>query len=164
MATNSRRPLGIRVGRPRARITLALLAAASLVSALSPAAVAASSVTSIQETAHLHVVNHNGIQTINETGEGSGTFHCPLSVHLAVAYTQASISFTITCPSEGTLTGKGVASYYLSGSTATFSGNVALTRGTGRYAHVSASSLKVNGSLQRASYALTFSVSGQLHG
>jgi hypothetical protein len=127
-----------------------------------PAAGVARTVT-VRETAHLHVTSHRGLQLLNEAGEGTGTFRCPLTVHLSIAYTEAHISFTLACSSRDSLSGSGNTSFYVSGSTAHFSGSVGVTRGTGRYAHASASHLSVNGSFQRSSYALSLSVSGSLH-
>jgi hypothetical protein len=137
--------------------------------ALSPARLAdgfrralASSVITVDETAHLHLVSHRGTELLHEVGEGTGTFRCPLTVDLSTAYTRATISFTIACSSTDTLSGRGETSYYASGAIAHFSGDVSVTRGTGRYAHDSASALKVNGTFQRSSYALALSVSGQM--
>lgn len=116
----------------------------------------------VAETAHMHLVSHHGTQLLNETSTGSGTFHCPIAVRLSIASAHANISFSIACSSRDTITGGGGTSYYASGSTAHFSGNVSVTHGTGRYAHVSASGLLVKGILQRGSYALSLSVSGQM--
>jgi hypothetical protein len=116
----------------------------------------------VQETAQLRLVSRHGTEVLNERGEGSGTFRCPITARLITAYTRASIVFTITCSSKNTLSGGGEASFYVSGSTAHFSGDVAVTRGTGVYAHDSAASLKLSGTYQRNTYALVMSVSGRM--
>ena len=126
-----------------------------------PRAVTASTI-SVQETAQLRLVSRHGTEVLNERGEGSGTFHCPITARLITAYTRASIAFTIACSSKNTLSGAGEASFYVSGSTAHFSGTVAVTRGTGLYAHDSATSLKLSGTYQRNSYALVMYVSGRM--
>jgi hypothetical protein len=126
-----------------------------------PRAVTASTI-SVQETAQLRLVSRHGTEVLNESGKGSGTFRCPITARLTTAYTRAAIAFTITCSSKNTLSGGGEASFYVSGSTAHFSGNVAVTRGTGVYAHDSASTLKLSGTYQRNTYALAMSVSGRM--
>jgi hypothetical protein len=116
---------------------------------------------SVSEVAHLHLVSHHqGL--LNEEGVGSGTFHCPLTVSFRISYTTASISYGI-CRDGGSFSGSGKASFYTSATSAHFEGTVSITHGTGRYAHASTSGLRVSGTFQRSNYALSLTVSGNMH-
>lgn len=116
----------------------------------------------VAESAHMRPTSHRGTQVLNETGTGTGTFHCPIDVQLDVGSSGASISFSIVCSSRDSISGSGHASYYVSGTNAHFTGNISASHGTGRYAHVSAAGLRVTGSLARSSYAMSFSVTGRM--
>jgi hypothetical protein len=117
--------------------------------------------TYLSETANLHLVAHQGTQILHEEGQASGTLRGRLTAVLNIAYTQATVTFTARS-SGGTLTGRGIESYYVSGKNGHFSGRMIITGGTGRYAHASASALQTTGLIKRAHYELTMTVSGQL--
>lgn len=117
----------------------------------------------VNETSHLSLVSHHGTQVLNEHGSSSGAPGGALTIHVDIAYTQATITFT-AYPSGGTLSGQGEATYYAEGPLAHFTGNVKVTHGSGRYAHASASNLKIEGKLERnRNYALYVRVTGQMH-
>lgn len=117
--------------------------------------------TYLSETANLHLVAHQGTQILHEEGQASGTLRGRLTAVLNIAYTQATVTFTANSPG-GTLTGRGVESYYVSGKNGHFSGRMIITGGTGRYAHASASALQTTGLIKRAHYELMMTVNGQL--
>jgi hypothetical protein len=123
--------------------------------------VATARTTYLSETANLHLVAHQGTQILHEEGQASGTLRGRLTAVLNIAYTQATVTFTASSPG-GTLTGRGVESYYVSGKNGHFSGRMIITGGTGMYAHASASTLQTTGLIKRAHYELMMTVNGQL--
>jgi hypothetical protein len=117
--------------------------------------------TYLKETANLHLVAHQGTKILHEEGQISGTLHGRLVVTITIGYTQATVSFTARS-SAGTLTGRGVESYYVSGKNGHFNGRTAVTGGTGDYAHTPGSSLQTTGLIKRAHYEVLMTVNGQL--
>lgn len=117
----------------------------------------------IAETGHLQLSSRRGNQVINEQGQAAGTPGGSLSISLTVAFTQARITFTSDLKG-GSISGQGRASYYTVGSTSHFEGTLSITHGTGRYAHASASNVKIKGTLRRShNYALEVLVDGSMH-
>lgn len=115
----------------------------------------------LSETAQLHLVAHQGTQILHEEGRVSGTLRGRLTVVIDIGYTEATVSFTARS-SSGTLTGRGVESYYVSGKNGHFSGRTTVTNGTGAYAHASGSNLQTTGLIKRAHYEVLMTVDGQL--
>jgi hypothetical protein len=116
---------------------------------------------SLHEIAHLRLVSHQGTQILNEQGEASGTLRGKLTIQIHIAYTEAGVTFTAN-PNGGTLSGHGVESYYVGGNIGHFSGAIAITHGTGRYAHASASTLHISGEIERKHYTVFVTVTGQM--
>ncbi len=127
--------------------------------AASPIAVEATEL-SVHETAHCHLVSHHR-EVLFEEGYGSGTLSGKLVIHLSLAYTQGSVAFT-AYPPGGTITGSGEGSSYAKGNTAYFNGTASITRGTGKYAHASASDVKIRGTLQRKTFVFVVEVNAKL--
>lgn len=115
--------------------------------------------TYLSETSNLHLVAHQGTQILHEEGQVTGTLRGQLTVVIDIGYTEASVSFTARS-SAGTLTGRGVESYYVSGKTAHFNGRMTVTGGTGDYARASASDLHTTGLIKRAHYEVLMTVDG----
>jgi len=118
-------------------------------------------VTHLSETAQLHLVTHQGTQILQEEGQASGTLRGRLTVVINIGYTEATVTFTARS-SAGTLSGRGVESYYVSGKNGHFSGRMSVTGGTGAYAHASGSSLQTTGLIKRAHYEVQMTVNGAL--
>jgi hypothetical protein len=116
---------------------------------------------SVHESARLHLVGSRGT-SFNEQGQGSGTFNGPLHVHYTVYATHATLTFSVSTRA-GSVSGQGSTSFTVEGSTTYFTGSLAITHGTGSYAHDSATSLHLTGTLTRPSLATTVSVSGSMH-
>lgn len=117
--------------------------------------------TYLSETAQLHLVAHQGTQILHEEGQVSGTLRGRLAVVIQIGYTEATVTFTARS-STGTLTGRGVESYYVSGKNGHFSGRTTVTKGTGAYAHASDSNLQTAGLIKRAHYEVLMTVDGRL--
>jgi hypothetical protein len=125
------------------------------------AAARASGVLHLSETAYLHLVSHQGSQILHEEGRATGTLRGPLTAVITIAYTQATVSFTAH-PPGGTLSGRGVESYYVSGKKGHFSGRMTITGGTGAYRRATSRELHTTGVINRAHYEVQMSVNGEL--
>jgi hypothetical protein len=119
--------------------------------------------THLSETAHLHLVAHQGTQTLQEEGQASGTLRGRLTAVINIGYTEATVTFTARS-SAGTLSGRGVESYYVSGKNGHFIGRMSVTGGTRAYAHASGSSLQTVGLIKRGHYEVQMTISGELRG
>jgi hypothetical protein len=137
------------------------LLGAATASAASPVARSARTI-SLSETARLHLTSKHTF-TLNEAGAASGTIHGSIYIHLHLANNHGGVSAEVNIyPVGGSLSGYGSASYTVEGAEAVFSGKLAITRGTGSYAHASASGLRFTGSIQRRTDAVAVQLSGPL--
>lgn len=149
-------------------LALALVAASAL--ALGPATAAVDAVTnpaseartiSLRETGRLHLLNKHGF-TLNEQGPASGTASGTLYVRLQIVSTShvtAEVSFS---QHGGTISGKASASYHRGHSSASFSGFMSITHGTGSYDNAHGSHLSFTGTIQRSDDAIDTSVVGSV--
>jgi hypothetical protein len=126
----------------------------------SPTAHAAKTIT-LNETGQLHRTSHSGLK-LNEQGSASGTIKGPIYIHLNVVSPNRVTAEVSIFPSGGSLTGSGSAAYHVNGGTASFSGTMAITRGTGTYAGAHGSGLSFSGTIQRLSGAVTVHLSGHI--
>lgn len=126
----------------------------------SPPALAARTI-SLNESGRLHLTSHHGFH-LNEQGSASGTIRGSIYIHLDVTSTNRVTAEVNIYPSNGSLTGYGTAAYRSNGGTATFSGTMSISRGTGSYAHAHASGLSFSGTIHRSNDATTVRVSGPL--
>jgi hypothetical protein len=118
-------------------------------------------VISVQETGHLHAVSPPGV-SIEEKGRASGTFNCSITVHLTLtSATRAIASFTVR-PHGGTISGKAFARFAQQGANGYFGGSLAITRGTGSFAHATAIGMGISGVINRESDTLIVHVNGKM--
>jgi hypothetical protein len=115
----------------------------------------------VRETANLHLVAHKGTQILHEEGQVLGTLRGRLTAVIDIGYTEATVTFTARS-SAGTLSGRGVESYYVSGKTGHFTGRTTVTGGTGAYAHASGSALHTTGLIKRTHYEVMMTIDGGL--
>ncbi len=126
-----------------------------------PVAVAAREV-NLQETGHLHSVGEPGT-TIVEQGHATGTFNCSITVRLTIlSANRVTATFTVK-PNGGSVTGKGAARFEQQGADGYFGGTIAITSGTGNYAHASGTGVGISGVINRETFALTVHVHGKIH-
>jgi hypothetical protein len=125
-----------------------------------PSAAVTARTLAVHESIQAHLVTHRGTTVLNEQGRGSGTFSCPMMIDLKLTYTEATVTFTCSA-SKGSISGRGVTSYYAGGHTAYFSGAVSVTSGSGSYSHASGS-LHISGTLTRGSYSISATVNGNI--
>ncbi|HKH78469.1 MAG TPA: autotransporter [Solirubrobacteraceae bacterium] len=138
----------------------ALAIGAGGASASGASAVAARTI-SLNESGRLHLTSHHGFH-LNEQGSASGTIRGTIYIHLDVTSTNRVTAEVNIYPANGSLTGYGTAAYRSNGGTATFSGTMSISRGTGSYSHAHASGLSFSGAIQRSNDATTVRVSGPL--
>jgi hypothetical protein len=116
---------------------------------------------SLNDSGRLHLTGHHGF-TLNEAGSASGTISGTIYIHLTVASTNRVTAEVNIYPHGGSLTGYASASYRPAGAVATFSGTMAVVRGTGTYRHARGSGLSFTGTVQRSNDAVTVHVSGRM--
>ena len=123
------------------------------------AANAARTVT-VRESVHATNESHKGSSVIDDRGRGTGTFSCPVVMQVRVSYTKGTTELTCYTGS-GVVTAGGKASFFSAGSIATFTGTMAVTHGTGKYSRARGQ-LRVEGTMQRKTFALEASVTGTI--
>jgi hypothetical protein len=140
----------------------ASLASGTLATSASQAHVAVASgarVLSLDENGSLHLTSKNGF-TLNEQGLASGTVRGKIYVHLSIVSSRRVTAELNIYPSGGSITAQGSASYHKERTRASFSGSIAIERGTGSYAHARGSGLSFSGTIQRSNDAVTVHVAG----
>jgi hypothetical protein len=166
--------MGTKASRPRmsARLqissaALALGAVATAVTlgagaagAASPHATAARTLT-LNDSASLHLQNKHGVE-LKESGAAKGTLAGTLYLQLKVTSTRSVSAKVQVYPKGGSISGSAKASYRVAGSTATFSGTLAITKGSGTYSKAKASALSFSGTIKRSNDAVTVRVSGPM--
>jgi hypothetical protein len=122
----------------------------------------AARVLSVQEKAHLTLVSAHGL-TINDRGNASGTFKCPMVIHFTIeSAARGSATFT-AYPHGGSISGRASASYSVSGTTGHFEGSLRITGGSGTFRHASGSGLLIKGTIDRYNYSLVAQLSGRIN-
>jgi hypothetical protein len=167
--------MGNQSSRPRTqartRISAAALAFGALATAIvlgtgaagaaSPHAKAARSL-NLNDSARLHLQNKHGL-VLKEAGNAKGTLGGPLYLQLDVTSTRSVTAQVQVYPKEGgSISGNAKANYRVQGSFATFSGTLAITKGSGTYSKAKASALSFSGTIQRSNDAVTVHVSGKM--
>jgi hypothetical protein len=150
----------------RAAISLCTVAcfclyAAAATGAAAPLARSARTI-SLSETGQLHLTSKH-VFTLNEQGSATGTIKGTIYIHLHLPEAANRVTAEVNIyPHGGSLSGHGSASYEVEGADAVFSGQLAITSGSGSYAHASASDLRFTGSIERRNDAVSVRLSGQL--
>lgn len=145
---------------PSATSPAGSLVAARILPRGAPAARAAREL-DLQETGRLHAVGEPGT-TVVEHGSATGTFDCSTAVLLRiVSANKVTATFTVR-PRGGSITGKGSARFAQKGANGYFGGTIAITGGTGSYAHAAGTNIGISGVISRESFALTVHVHGKI--
>jgi hypothetical protein len=166
--------MGTKASRPRIsarlRISSAALALGAVATAVtlgagaagaaSPHATAARTLT-LNDSASLHLQNKHGVE-LKESGAAKGTLAGTLYLQLKVTSTRSVSANVQVYPKGGSISGSAKASYRVAGSTASFSGTLAITKGSGTYSKAKASALSFSGTIQRSNDAVTVHVSGPM--
>ena len=154
----------------RARISTAALAlgaaataaafATAGAGAAAPHAIAARTL-NLNDSASLHLENKHGL-VLKEGGTANGSLGGKLYLQLDVTSTRSVTAQVQVYPKGGSISGAAKASYHVAGSTASFSGKMTITKGSGTYSKAKASSLSFSGTIQRSNDAVTVHVSGPM--
>lgn len=128
--------------------------------AASPHAKAARTLT-LNDSANLHLQNKKGLE-LKEGGNAKGTLPGTLYLQLHLTSTRSVTAKVQVYPKGGSISGNAKASYSVEGPTASFSGTLAITKGTGTYSKAKASALSFTGTVQRSNDAVTVHVSGKM--
>jgi hypothetical protein len=121
----------------------------------------ASHAVALRETGLLRSANGGGV-TLDEHGHATGTYNCAITVHLTiVSANRVTAMFTVS-PRGGTISGKGSARFKAEGANGYFGGTIALTRGTGTYAHASGTGTEISGIINRETFGLIVHVHGTI--
>ncbi len=136
--------------------TLALTSGTAGASA--PGAQAARTV-SLNDTAHLHKTAHHGLN-LYESGSASGSIGGSIKLHLDVVSTNRVTAQLTVYTRGGSINATASGSYRNNGSTASFSGTLSISGGSGSYSHAHGSGLSFSGTIQRSNDATSVRVSG----
>jgi hypothetical protein len=117
--------------------------------------------TTLNDSANLRETSHKGFN-LYEGGHASGTIPGSVSLHLDVISTnRVSAQITVNA-NGGSMSGTATGAYRSNGGTASFSGSLSITHGTGKYSHAHGSGLSFSGTIQRSSGAVSVRVNGKL--
>ncbi|HTU79846.1 MAG TPA: hypothetical protein VMF09_13920 [Solirubrobacteraceae bacterium] len=116
---------------------------------------------SLSESAHLHLTSKHGF-TLNEQGSVSGTIDGAIYIHLHIVSVDRVSAEVNIYPRGGSISGYASASYHAAGATASFSGSMSVSRGSGGYDHAHGSSLSFSGTIARSNDAVTVRLSGHM--
>jgi len=114
---------------------------------------------SLNESGDLHLMSKHGF-TLDEHGSASGTVSGTIYVQLTIASTNRVTAKVTIYPSGGSISGHATADYRRGTTSASFSGTMSVTGGSGRYANAHGSGLGFSGTIQRSNDAITVHVSG----
>jgi hypothetical protein len=114
---------------------------------------------SLNESGRLRLTSKHGF-TLNEQGPASGTVTGTIYVRLKIVSTDRVTAEVSISPRGGSISGTASASYHRGSATASFSGTLAITRGTGGYDHAHGSGLSFSGTIQRSNDAIDVHVGG----
>ncbi len=156
MRSFARRSLAVGGALAAAAGTLALAVGATGASG-SPAQAART--VSLNDSGNLHKTSKHGFN-LYESGSASGSISGSLSLHLDVVSTNKVTAELTVYPKGGSLTGKASGSYRTNGGTASFSGTLSITHGTGSYSGAHGSGISFSGTIQRSNDSMSVRVHG----
>jgi hypothetical protein len=139
--------------------TLAFAVGATGASASGPVAQTARTVT-FNDTGNLHKTGKKGFN-LYESGSASGSISGSISLNLDVVSTNKVTAELTVHPKGGSISGKASGDYRTNGGTASFSGTMTITHGTGSYSGAHGSGISFSGTVQRANDSVTVHVTGK---
>jgi hypothetical protein len=134
------------------------LAFAGAAGASGSSATAARTVT-LNDTGHLRETSHKNFY-LNYSGQASGSVGGTLYLHLHVISTNRFTAEVSLYPHGSSISGTASGSYRNQGATASFTGTLTVTHGSGSYSGAHGSGISFHGATQRVNGATTVSVSG----
>jgi hypothetical protein len=157
MRSFARRTLA--AGGALAAATGALALAGGVAGASGSTAHAARTIT-LNDTGNTHKTAKHGFN-LYESGSAKGSISGSLSMHLDVVSTNKVTAELTVYPKGGSLSGKASGSYRTNGGTASFSGTLSITHGTGSYSGAHGSGIAFSGTIQRSNDSVTVHVNGK---
>jgi hypothetical protein len=116
---------------------------------------------SLREAGNLRLTSKRGF-TLNEQGSATGTLSGTLHVRLTIVsnnHVKAEVSIS---RNGGSISGEATASYHRSNGSASFSGSLLVSGGTGSYAHAHGSGLSFGGTIQNSNDAIAVHLGGSI--
>ncbi len=116
----------------------------------------------LNDSGQLHKTGSHGFY-LNEAGQATGTIGGALYLHLHILGVADHVTAEVSIyPRGSSISGSASAGYHVNGATASFSGTMSVTRGTGGYANAHGSGLSFSGTIQRKTDTVTVHVNGRL--
>lgn len=115
----------------------------------------------LKEHAQLRLTSRQGI-ILNEKGPQGGTLNGTLWLRLTTKVRSVHVQWAAD-PSGGWLKGDGWTNVQPEGAYGRVTGSINITSGSGRYSHAHGSGLRVTGTVNRHTYALTIYVTGRMY-
>lgn len=115
----------------------------------------------LNDTGHLRETSHKNFY-LNFSGQATGSVAGTLYLHLHVLGLNRFTAEVSVYPHGSSLSGTASGSYRNTGPSATFSGSLTVSRGTGGYSHAHGSGISFSGAIQRSGGATTVHVNGHL--
>lgn len=115
----------------------------------------------LNDSGNLRETSHKGFN-LYESGHASGTIPGNVSLHLDVISTNRVTAQLTVDASGGSMSGSASGSYRSNGPTASFSGTLSISSGTGKYAHAHGSGISFSGTIKRSSGSVSVKVDGKL--
>lgn len=117
--------------------------------------------TTLNDSGNLRKTGHKGL-TLYESGPAHGTIPGTVSLSLDVVSTNRVTARLTVNASGGSMSGSASGGYSNKGATASFSGSLSVTTGTGKYRHAHGSNISFSGTIQRSSGSVYVKVNGKL--
>jgi hypothetical protein len=114
---------------------------------------------SLNDTGNLHKTSKQGFN-LYESGGVSGSVSGSISMHLKLIGTTKFTAELTVHPKGSSVSGKASGSYRVNGGTATCSGTLSITGGSGSYAGAHGSGISFSGKIQRSNDSVTVHVNG----
>ncbi len=116
----------------------------------------------LNETGRLRLTSKHNF-TLNERGAATGTARGAIYVHLTLVSSSLAKAEVNIYPNGGSITGHATATYRRHGSTASFTGTLSISHGSGSYAHIRGSGLSFTGVIEESNKdAITVHVNGRV--
>lgn len=142
-------------------LALAAVAGAGVAGAAGPSAKAASSL-DLSDSANLSLNNHKGVE-LKESGTAKGNLPGKIYIQLKLASAKSVTAKIQVYPSGGSVSASASATYrVVTSSSASFSGTLTITGGSGRYSKAKGSHLSFSGTVHRPSDSVSVHVGGKM--
>ncbi len=114
---------------------------------------------SLNDSGNLHKTSKHGFN-LYESGSAKGSISGSITVHLDVINTNKVTAELTVYPKGSSVSGKASGNYRVNGGTASFSGTLTITHGSGSYSGAHGSGISFSGTIQRSNDSMTVHVNG----